>query len=159
MATIPSGTKFIGLAPNYPTVERRSASINAESEAYTMQDIADTVSAGLPPSAPKMLITEIAQSGTSEPYFTNTSIEDFSPTSFFRNDVGDYRIIFPTGTLNEKTIVTILSQAALPSATGLISVQVYWYSDQITIKTKNPATQALADDYINLARLQIQVYE
>jgi hypothetical protein len=47
MATIPLGTKFIGLAANYPTVERRSALINDESEAYTMQDIIDTVG-GLP---------------------------------------------------------------------------------------------------------------
>lgn len=38
MATIPSGTKFIGLAADYPTVERRSALINAESEAYTIED-------------------------------------------------------------------------------------------------------------------------
>lgn len=159
MATVPSGQKFHTVPEGVNTQEKGSKLANSQREIYTMQDVADTVAAGLPPSAPKMLITEIAQSGTSEPYFTNTSIEDFSPTSFFRNDVGDYRIIFPTGTLNEKTIVTILSQAALPAATGLISVQVYWYSDQITIKTKNPATQALADDYINLARLQIQVYE
>ena len=40
MTAIPSGTKFIGLAANYPTVERRSALINAESEAYTIEDIA-----------------------------------------------------------------------------------------------------------------------
>lgn len=159
MAQIPSTTKFIGLASSVNTTERRSAIINAESEAYTMQDITDTVAAGLPPSAPKMLISEIAQSGTNDPYLMGPVVEDFTPTSFFRNDVGDYRIIFPAGTLTEKTIVTILSQAVLPAATGLISVQVYWYSDQIYIKTKNPATQALADDYLNNARLQIQVYE
>lgn len=46
MATIPSGTKFIGLSPNYPTAEKRSGLINSESEAYTMQDIIDTVGAG-----------------------------------------------------------------------------------------------------------------
>lgn len=44
MATIPSSTKFIGLAASVDTTERRSAMINAESEAYTMQDIIDTVS-------------------------------------------------------------------------------------------------------------------
>jgi hypothetical protein len=42
MATIPSGTKFIGLSPDYPTIERRSSLINNESEPYTMQDIVDT---------------------------------------------------------------------------------------------------------------------
>lgn len=39
MATIPSGTKFIGLDANYPTQEKRSALINKESEPYTIEDI------------------------------------------------------------------------------------------------------------------------
>jgi hypothetical protein len=46
MATIPSGTQFIAGAPNYPTVERRSALINAESQAYTIEDIASATSGG-----------------------------------------------------------------------------------------------------------------
>lgn len=44
MATIPLNTQFIGLASTVDTTERRSALINAESDAYTMQDIVDTVS-------------------------------------------------------------------------------------------------------------------
>jgi hypothetical protein len=40
MTAIPSGTKFVGLSANYPTVERRSSLINSESEAYTIEDIA-----------------------------------------------------------------------------------------------------------------------
>jgi len=40
MSTIPSGTKFIGLASFVDTTQRRSALINAESEAYTIEDIA-----------------------------------------------------------------------------------------------------------------------
>lgn len=43
MATIPSGTKFIGLPSTYPTAEKRSAQVNAESGVYTMQDVTDTV--------------------------------------------------------------------------------------------------------------------
>lgn len=46
MATVAPGTKFIGSAANYPTVERRSALINAESEAYTIEDIASATSGG-----------------------------------------------------------------------------------------------------------------
>lgn len=37
---IPSGTKFIGLAPDVDTTERRSKLINSRSEAYTIDDIA-----------------------------------------------------------------------------------------------------------------------
>jgi hypothetical protein len=39
MATIPSGTQFIGLSATYPTAEKRSSLINSESEAYTIEDI------------------------------------------------------------------------------------------------------------------------
>jgi hypothetical protein len=44
MAQIPLDQQFIGLSANVNTTERRSALINAESQAYTMQDIVDTVS-------------------------------------------------------------------------------------------------------------------
>ena len=40
MATIPSGTKFLGIAKTYPTRELRSKSINDESEYYTIDEIA-----------------------------------------------------------------------------------------------------------------------
>lgn len=42
MAQIPLNIQFIGLASTVDTTERRSAIINAESAAYTMQDIVDT---------------------------------------------------------------------------------------------------------------------
>ena len=47
MSQIPLNTQFIGLAATVDTTERRSATINAESAAYTMQDIIDTVGGGL----------------------------------------------------------------------------------------------------------------
>jgi hypothetical protein len=40
---IPSGTKFVGINPNFPTTERKSAQNNAAQEVVTMQDIIDTV--------------------------------------------------------------------------------------------------------------------
>jgi len=39
MATISSGTQFLGLATDYPTLERRSALINSQSQFYRMQDL------------------------------------------------------------------------------------------------------------------------
>ena len=47
MAIIPNDEQFIGLSASVDTTERRSALINAESQAYTMQDIIDTVPGGL----------------------------------------------------------------------------------------------------------------
>jgi hypothetical protein len=43
MATIPLDEKFIGLSASVDTTQRRSELINAQSQAYTMQDIVDTV--------------------------------------------------------------------------------------------------------------------
>lgn len=40
MATVTPGTQFIGFAPTYNIPELRSALINSQSEAYTLEDIA-----------------------------------------------------------------------------------------------------------------------
>jgi hypothetical protein len=72
MALIPSGTKFIGLAPTYQTVERRSALINNESQPYTMQDIVDTVSQSV--SANPSVIDLKVTNGTAVTGTTNTTI-------------------------------------------------------------------------------------
>ena len=46
MAIIPNGTKFHGLDASVDTLDRGSAQLNAGRQAFTMQDIADTVNAG-----------------------------------------------------------------------------------------------------------------
>jgi hypothetical protein len=46
MSTIPSGTRFIGISENVNLTERKSAVLNAETQSYTIQDIADTVNGG-----------------------------------------------------------------------------------------------------------------
>ena len=43
MSIINSSTKFVGINPNFPTTERKSAQNNASQEVVTMQDITDTV--------------------------------------------------------------------------------------------------------------------
>lgn len=43
MTTIPSGTQFISFAPTYQIKELRSATINAETEVITIEDIATAV--------------------------------------------------------------------------------------------------------------------
>jgi hypothetical protein len=87
MATIPSGTKFIGLAANYPTQEKRSALINAESDAYTMQDIIDTVSPSI--TANPSVIDLKVTSGTAVTGTTNAVISQtiLIPANTF-SDVG-----------------------------------------------------------------------
>ncbi len=44
MAIIPSTTRFVGIATSVDLTERKSVSVNAETQPYTMQDIIDTTS-------------------------------------------------------------------------------------------------------------------
>ena len=67
MAQIPLNTQFIGLAATVDTTERRSATINAESAAYTMQDIVDTIPSG---PAYKVYAALLNQSGANAPVAT-----------------------------------------------------------------------------------------
>lgn len=84
MAIIPNDEKFIGLSASVDTTERRSALVNAESQAYTMQDITDTVSAGLPPSpvlstypvtTPALAGTKFWYKGNEWHYMTQSEID------------------------------------------------------------------------------------
>lgn len=73
MAIIPNDEKFIGLSASVDTTERRSALINAESQAYTMQDITDTVSANIPaPTNPTSGVYPINRNGV----FVNSGLSD-----------------------------------------------------------------------------------
>ena len=46
MSTVPSGTRFIGISERVNLKERKSAVLNSDTQPFTMQDIADTVSVG-----------------------------------------------------------------------------------------------------------------
>lgn len=105
MAQIPLNTQFIGLAATVDTTERRSATINAESAAYTMQDIVDTIPSG---PAYKVYTALLTQSGTNAPVATileNTL--GFVP-SWTRTAAGTYKITDASFQLN-KTIVNNLN--------------------------------------------------
>lgn len=160
MAQIPLNTQFIGLASTVDTTERRSALINAESAPYTMQDVVDTVSAGLPPSAPLMLIGVLNQAGTNAPMLS-AFYEDLSPNSIVRNGVGVYTLVFDVDTfLSGKVIATISLDGGAPFANaGLLGVSVGGGSNNtVFIKSYN-TSGVLSDDILSGARLQIQVYE
>ena len=84
MSTIPSGQKFHTVASNINTVDRGSALSNAGREIYTMQDITDTVSAGLPPApvlstypvtTPALAGTKFWYKGNEWHYMTQSEID------------------------------------------------------------------------------------
>lgn len=102
MAIIPNDEKFIGLSASVNTTERRSALINSESQAYTMQDITDTVSAGLPPATnptnqyvPYNLGTQFADS----PFLITAPPVPYYGVPSFQTKVGTL-VIVPPGVTN-----------------------------------------------------------
>lgn len=46
MATVPSGTRFIGIAETVNLTERKSATLNTETQPYTIEDLSATVGVG-----------------------------------------------------------------------------------------------------------------
>jgi hypothetical protein len=46
MATVPNGTRFIGIATSVDLTERKSALLNKQTEPFTIEDISDTVGVG-----------------------------------------------------------------------------------------------------------------
>lgn len=57
MIKIPSGTKFVGISSTVPTPENRSAQNNSTTEIYTIDDVVETVEAGLPASPTTCIVT------------------------------------------------------------------------------------------------------
>lgn len=43
MSNVPSGTRFIGISENVDLAEKKSATLNAETQPYTIEDIVDSV--------------------------------------------------------------------------------------------------------------------
>jgi|APGre2960657373_1045057.scaffolds.fasta_scaffold09499_6 hypothetical protein len=154
MAQIPLGTQFIAGAPNYPTTERRSAIINAESQAYTMQDIVDTVSAEIP--AYKVYTALLIQSGTNNPTTIvlentfgisfnwtrvadgNYQIQDFSNNPFTNNKT--FGLCTISGGINNK--ILNFSQA---------------FSSVVALSVLNPSTGANID-LNGTVQIEIRVY-
>jgi hypothetical protein len=76
MPNVPLSTRFVGFAPETNLQERKSANINALSQPFTMQDIANTVGGA---SAP--VLTYVATGGIMdgpEVIFYNTSVSNYN---------------------------------------------------------------------------------
>ena len=158
MAIIANDTQFIGIAPSIDLTGKKSALLNAQTEPVTMLDIVDTVSAGLPPSAPLLYIATLNQIGTTAPD-PFVIYSDFTPTSVVRNGVGFYTFIFAPGVINEKTIASIFVNGASGSPNAAIyGITVEPTNNTVYIKTANTSGTA-ADGLLSGSRLQIQIYE
>jgi len=150
MAQIPLDEQFIGLSASVDMTQKRSALINAESQAYTMQDIVYTT------RPYKVYSALISQSGTSNPtaiVFENTfgisfnwtrvsdgnyQIQDFTNNPFTDNKT--FGICTISGGANNK--ILNFSQA---------------FSAVVALSVLNPSTGANIDLNGNV-QIEIRVY-
>jgi hypothetical protein len=135
MATIPLDEKFIGLSASVDTTQRRSELINAQSQAYTMQDIVDTTR---PYKVFTALLTQSgdddprsmqgdgggdissATKGTTVQIFANINNINYSSIGAPNSNVGTYFILTQDITLSNLDNDTIFSlNIGAPVATVL----------------------------------------
>lgn len=88
MATIPVGTKFLGVDPNFTDLtERKGGKVDRKTEYFTLEDLQENISSGGTPS----YVAALSQTGTANPtvvLYSNTS--EYPDLSFSRIDTGSY---------------------------------------------------------------------
>lgn len=88
MSTVPSGTRFIGIASSVDLTERKSAVLNKQTEPFTIEDIASTIGPG--PIGPQGPIGLTGAPGAVGPAGLEWQGEWISGTSYVKDDaVGD----------------------------------------------------------------------
>jgi len=157
MAQIPLNTQFIGLAATVDTTERRSATINAESAAYTMQDIVDTIPSG---PAYRVYTALLTQSGTDAPVATVLENTLGGTPVWSRTGVGTYNVTlageFPVGKTvcfltvqNNEGDARILSAIAYAGAPN---------ADKRSFTIQNATTNQNSDGLAANSCIEIRVY-
>lgn len=88
MATIPAGTKFLGVDPNFVDLkERKGTKVDRQTEYFTLEDLQENISSGGTPS----YVAALSQTGTANPttvLYSNTS--EYPDLTFSRTDTGSY---------------------------------------------------------------------
>lgn len=127
MATVPSGTRFIGISTNVNLTERKSAMINAETQPFTMQDIADTVGVGS--QGPQGVQGPAGPIGPVGPAGLNWQGSWTSGTSYVADDAVGYAgaswfcILATSGTTTPNLDTTHWALLASQGAQGIQGVQ------------------------------------
>ena len=106
MATVPAGTKFLGLDASIHTPELSGRTINNKTQHYTLEDIAESVVGGLPY---KEFTARVFQDNISNPITLTVIKNDFESTPTVDNDFGspyDFLVTLADEFVFEKTVVT-----------------------------------------------------
>jgi len=127
MSTVPSGTRFIGIAENVNLTERKSAVLNTETQPYTIQDIADTVGVGA--QGPQGVQGPAGPLGPVGPAGLNWQGAWVSGTSYVADDAVGYGgasyfcILATSGTTTPNLATTNWALLASQGAEGIQGVQ------------------------------------
>jgi len=127
MSTVPSGTRFIGISERVNLKERKSAVLNSDTQAYTIQDLADTVGVGS--QGPQGVQGPAGPVGPVGPAGLNWQGAWISGTSYVADDAVGYGgasyfcILATSGTTNPSADATHWALLASQGAQGIQGVQ------------------------------------
>ncbi len=148
---VPSGTRFIGFAESVDLTERRSASVNAETAVYTMDDI----------KGYKVYTALLSQSGTSNPVATvldNTL--GGVPVWTRAGGAGIYDVTLTNLLPIDKTLIFLTLHGT--DADGRYVSQINYATsannNKRRIVIKNATTNVNADGIGALSTIEIRVY-
>ena len=156
MAIIPNNQQFISLSPTVDTTERRSALINAESQAYTMQDITDTT------RPYKVYTALLTQSGTNAPVATVLQNTLSGNVNFVRLQAGQYSITSSNLFGNTSPVIVLGSNRTAANIGGTVSTLItrYLNSSNIDFWSMNSNLDSFIEGFgaINNVSIEIRVY-
>lgn len=111
MSIIDSSTKFIGINPDFPTAERKSAQVNSAQQVVTMEDIIDTV------NSDNTVLEKVANKENST---ISTSTEKYPTVNLLKTGLDAKQATLVSGT-NIKTIngITLLGGGDISISTGV----------------------------------------
>lgn len=127
MSTVPSGTRFIGISERVNLTERKSAVLNSDTQAYTIQDLADTV--GIGAQGPQGVQGPAGPLGPVGPAGLNWQGAWVSGTSYVADDAVGYGgasyfcILATSGTTTPNLATTNWALLASQGAQGIQGVQ------------------------------------
>ena len=150
MATIPAGTRFLGVDPSLTNLtEKKGSKVDRKTEYFSLEDLQENISSGGTPS----YVGALSQEGTSNPtvvLYSNTS--DYPNLSFSRSGEGGY-----VSTLSElytggKVRVTIDNGIAFGD------VKAIYDSGSNTITVVSFSSGVPSDDVLVNAVIKVEYY-
>lgn len=150
MATIPVGTKFLGVDPNFTDLtERKGSKVDRKTEYFTLEDLKENISSGGTPS----YVAALNQTGTANPttvLYSNTS--EYPDLSFIRTNEGSYMASVSELYTNNKIRVTI--DNGIPFG----DIKAVYYSDLHSIMVISFSSGVPSDDFLVNAVIKVEYY-